>query len=59
MTKLISAAKEVHNLQVDKATSIDAIRTQYFKLDEALASHELLEETTISNLGYLNFKSCW
>jgi hypothetical protein len=44
MTLLIEAAKEVHELQVNKTSSIDALRTQYFKLEAALVKHEFLEE---------------
>jgi len=40
-------------LQVDKTTSIDAVRTQYFKLDEALARHEFLAENNYLKFGLL------
>jgi hypothetical protein len=43
-------------LQVDKTTSIDAVRTQYFKLDEALASHEFLEENNYLKFGLLELQ---
>lgn len=44
MAHLISAANQVKDIQVNLQASIDSLRQQYFKLQEAKDKHQFLEE---------------
>ena len=44
LAHLISAANQVKDIQVNLQASIDNLRQQYFKLQEAKDKHQFLEE---------------
>lgn len=44
LKKLVEAAKEIRELQVDQQAAIESLRSQYFKLQAAQNKHEFLAE---------------
>ncbi len=44
MSKVIEAAKEIKELQQDQQAAIEALRQQFFKLQQAQNKHEFLQQ---------------
>ena len=56
MGQLVEAANSLRSLQVDMQASIDSMRQQYFKIQEAADKHKFLEENKFVRLELLELQ---